>query len=81
MILGRVDELLDAAQPEEQHGFRADRRIEEHLLTASVVIQKTLAVNKPIWIISLDLSKAFDRVLWPALWTALKQQGVSHQLI
>ena len=81
LLLGRIETTLDAAQPEEQHGFRSGRRIEEHLLTASLVIERTLAVAMPIWIISLDLSKAFDRVDWPALWRALADQGVSPHII
>ena len=81
LVLGRIEEKLEAAQPEEQHGFRSERRIEEHLLTASLVISKTMAANTPLWIISLDLSKAFDRVSWPSLWKALREQGISEQLI
>ena len=81
LLLGRLENLLDASQPEEQHGFRSDRRIEEHLLTASLVMEKTLAANLPLWILSLDLSKAFDRVSWPALWQALLDQGTSPHLI
>jgi len=71
LVVGRIEEKLEAAQPEEQHGFRAAHRIEEHLLTASPVLDKTLAVNIPTWIVSLDLSKAFDRIAWPPLWQAL----------
>ena len=41
MILGRVEPFLEAAQPEEQHGFRSGRRIEEHLVTANLVIDKS----------------------------------------
>jgi len=78
--VGRIEEKLEAAQPEEQHGFRAEHRIEEHLLTASLVLEKTLAVNIPTWIVSLDLSKAFDRIAWPALWQALRQPGVSDHM-
>lgn len=81
MMLGRMEHLLDAAQPEEQHGFRAHRRIEEHLLTANLLIDKPLANGIPIWIISLDLSKAFDRVEWRSLWKALRSHGVSDHLI
>ena len=81
MILGRMEHLLDAAQPEEQHGFRAHRRIQEHLLNANLLIDKTLATGIPIWIISLDLSKAFDRVEWRSLWKALRSHGVSDHLI
>ena len=81
MMLGRMEHLLDAAQPEEQHGFRAHRRIEEHLLNANLLIDKTLASGIPIWIISLDLSKAFDRVEWRSLWKALRSHGVSDHLI
>ena len=60
---------------------RKGRRIEEHLLTANVIINKTFACGRPIWIISLDLSKAFDRVDWGALWNALKQHDVSQHII
>ena len=81
MILGRVEDCLDAALPEEQHGFRRGRRLEEHLLTANLVLDKSLAVGMPIWVISVDFSTAFDRVLWPALWQALLQAGVSEHLV
>ena len=77
LMLGRMEDALEASQPEEQHGFRQGRRIEEHLLTANVCLQKTLAANTPLWIISLDLSKAFDKVDW----NALRQHGISEHLI
>ena len=67
--------------PEEQHGFRKGRRVEEHLLTANLIIDKSFACNLPMWIISLDLSKAFDRVDWDALWDALRHHGVSEHII
>ena len=68
-------------QPEEQHGFRSGRRIEEHLLTANIVIDKTLLANVPLWIVSLDLSKALDRVSWDSLWGGLLRHGVSRHLV
>ena len=76
-----MENTLENSQPEEQHGFRKQRRIEEHLLTANLCLQKTLAANIPLWIISLDLSKAFDKVNWEALWAALMQHGVSQHLV
>ena len=35
LVLGRIEATLEQHQPEEQHGFRSGRRIEEHLLTAN----------------------------------------------
>ena len=81
LVLGRTDNTLDCAQPEEQHGFRKNRRIEEHLVTANYVFDKTMLLGTPLWLISLDLSKAFDRVDWQALWKALETHGVSEHLI
>ena len=80
LMLGRMENTLENSQPEEQHGFRKQRRI-EHLLTANLCLLKTLAANIPSWIISLDLSKAFDKVNWEALWAALMQHGVSQHLV
>ena len=42
---------------------------------------KALAVGIPIWVVSLNLSKAFDRVHWPALWKSLLEQGISKQMV
>lgn len=81
MVLNRLSPVLETAQPEEQHGFRSHRRIEEHLITASVVVGKFLCRSMPVWIVSLDLSKAFDRVGWPALWAALREHNASEHLV
>ena len=80
-LLGRLEQFLEAGQPEEQHGFRPRRRLEEHLVTANLVLDEADAVGIPVWIISLDLSKAFDRVHWPALWTALVDEGIPVHLV
>ena len=77
MILGRIEALLEAHQPEEQHGFRKHRRMDEHLLSATLFLDKAWDKGIPVWIVSLDLSKAFDRVNWNALWLALRDRGVS----
>ena len=58
-----------------------NRRIEDHLITTNYVFDKTLLTGTPIWLITLDLSKIFDRVDWQALWTALATHGVSQHLI
>ena len=44
-------------------------------------VQKTIAASAPLWIISLDLSKAFDKVDWNALWAALRQHRIPEHLI
>ena len=81
MVLARVGPVLGASQPEEQHGFRCGRRLEEHFVSANPVIDKLLAVGNPVWIVSLDLSKAFDRINWSKLWAALASHGVSQHLV
>ena len=75
MVIANIEDTLDNAQ-----GFRKHRRIEEHLLTARYVVDKTEAANLPVWIVSLGLSKAFDRIDWDMLWEALADQGISAHL-
>ena len=81
MMLARVEPALEIHQPQEQHGFRKGHRIEKHLLTANLVVDKLLAISTPIWIISLDLSKSFDRVSWDKLWVALRAHDISDHLV
>ena len=71
---------LDTHQPEEQHGFRSKYRLEEHLHTANLFLDKATAHGIPVWLVSLDLSIAFDRVHWPTLWSALRAEGISDHM-
>ena len=73
-FLESIEHQLDTHQPEEQHGFRRGKRIEEHLLTANAFLNKSSAVGIPVVVVSLDLSKAFDSVHWPAFWKSLLEQ-------
>ena len=45
------------------------------------VIGKCLEWNLPIWYASLDLKKAFDRIEYSSLFTALEIQGVSNEYL
>ena len=81
LIFGRIEHTLDIHQPEEQHGFRSKYRLGEHLGTANLVFDKTTPHRIPVWMVSLDLSKAFDGVHWPTLWNALHAQGISDHMI
>ena len=67
LIPGCVEEILEAKQPPEQHGLRPGRRLEEHLLTANLLLDKAAAAGITVWIVSVDLSRAFDRVHWSTL--------------
>ena len=83
LVLDRIEHQLDDHQPEEQHCFRRGKRIEEHLLTANVFLDKALDVGIPVWVVILDLSKAFDQDVPPCyctlLWTLYKgQTGSVH---
>ena len=62
---------MEAGQPEGKHGFRPGRRLEEHLVTANLMLDKTGVVKIPVWTTSLDLPKAFERAHGPALWSAV----------
>ena len=81
LILGRIQAPLELWQPEGQHGFRRHRRIEGHFLAANMMIDRPLLANTPLRIVSMDWSKAFDRVDWKALLAALRVQSASPKLI
>ena len=81
VIGARVEQSSESFQPEAQHGFRSGRTMEEHILTTNLILDKSKGTGLPLWIISLDLSKAFDTVKWDTLWEALRRQNISDQLI
>ena len=63
-----------------QHGCTKGRMIKEHLLTANSFLHKTFAAKLSFWMISLDLSKALDRVDWETLCGTVLAFRLSTQI-
>ena len=56
--------------------FINGRSADDALLILEEIFWKSLDNNIPLWIASLDLQKAFDRVKWVCVDEALADQGV-----
>jgi len=67
---------MDEQQPNDQTRFRPNSGIDDAFVVLECISSKSLEWNAPIWFASLDLTKAFDRIEYSALFDALLQQGV-----
>ena len=79
--MGNFDASLQICQPEKQHRFRPNRGLEERFLNPKMCPGQVMQAQIPVWIVSVDLSMAFDRAHWPAHWDALRAQGISDRLL
>ena len=81
MLCNRMTEFSmkkqDVAQAVHRKGFST----EDHLLTISLLVEKSSEFNFPIWLGLVDFEKAFDTVEHPALWETLRKQGVPEHYI
>jgi len=76
LIHQRLRPILEEQQSHDQRGFRPNCSVEDAFLVFEGVTEKCIEWNIPLWMASLDLRKAFDRVEYPALFEALQAQGV-----
>ena len=70
----RIRYQLDSHQSEDQFGFRRSRSTTHALLVLESMLSKGTEFNIPVWVITIDLKKAFDRVDHAALFRALRSQ-------
>ena len=81
MIYNRLLPILDSHQSHDQFGFRPGIRLEDALVVLETLISKTREWNIPLWIASLDLKKAFDKMSFPSIFSALRDQGISDEMV
>ena len=76
MFYHRLEVILEKCQCTDQAGFRCGIRLEDALVVVETLASRTSEWNLPLWIASLDLRKAFDRIDHTAMVQALREQGV-----
>ena len=67
---------MDGQQPNNQTGFRSNTGIDDAFVILECLSSKYLEWNARIWFVSLNLTKAFDRIEYSPLFDALLQPGV-----
>ena len=60
-------------------GFGSSHGTEDAVLVVENVMQQSIEYGSPLWIISIDLTNAFDRVEYSQLFASLSDQGVSRE--
>ena len=81
MVYNRILPILDAQQSHDQYGFRPGIRLDDALAVVETLISKCNEFNLPIWLASLDLKKAFDKITHKVIFEALRNQGIEEAMV
>ena len=66
---------------EEQSGFRKGRGVLENVLVMKEVLVKNKKLGRELYLIFLDLEKAYDRLDRSKLLTLLTHRGVDRKVV
>ena len=72
IILGRIKQISEEVLPESQCGFRANRSTIDMIFTLRQLQERSIEQQRPLYIVYVDFSKAFDTVDRDTLWEVLK---------
>ena len=78
MFYWRLRDKLESFQSDDQAGFRAGIRIEDALGTAESLFSAYFEYDMDLWIASLDLCKAFDRLEHFAIFESFWDQASTN---
>ncbi|CAH2104094.1 unnamed protein product [Euphydryas editha] len=70
IILKRINQEIDNAQPIEQAGSRSGYSTMDHIQTIEQIIEKYREFNRPLYVAFIDYSKAFDSISHNSIWNA-----------
>ena len=82
VILNRLNSyLLDDILPESQCGFRKNRGTVDMIFAARQIQEKCKEQNMDLYVLFVDLTKAFDTVSRTGLWEILPRIGIPPKMV
>lgn len=81
IIINRLVDHLDATIPESQCGFRANRGTADMMFSARQIQEKCREQNRDLYMVFVDLTKAFDSVSREGLWKLLSKVGCPDKIV
>lgn len=81
LLYNRIAPLLLSNQDGDQIGFTPGVRIDDAFASIESLIENCHEFQLPLWIFSLDLRKAFDRVEYTSLFEALREAALPEGYI
>ena len=76
MLCSRLEERIMSQQSIDQAAYRKGYSTDDHLLTLTLLLERSSEWNAEVWLALVDFEKAFDTVEHAALWAALLELGV-----
>ena len=81
VLANRIKTVIDSIVHTDQKGFMAGRRISVNIRKVIDLIDKTTKENTEYVLVSVDFTKCFDMITFPAIFCALRYFGFGDQFI
>lgn len=81
VIQERLQVIAEEILPESQCGFRKSRGCVDMIFVARQLVEKTIEHDDTLFVLFVDLKKAYDSIPRQALWSVLKKVGVPPKML
>ena len=82
VVLNRmITHIVPDVYPESQCGFRAGKGTVDMIFALRQIQEKSRKQNNDLYMVFIDLTKAFDTVNRPALWKVLRKLGIPENML
>ena len=76
MLLERIRDTMSEQMLPEEMGFRTDYSCSDLIHTLRMIGEKSIEWGETVWMASLDLEKAFDKIIHTAVFEGLAKAGI-----
>ena len=81
IIANRVKNDLYASLSPSQAAYQPGRGTIEQIIALEQIIEKSIEINNPLYLIFVDFTKAFDSIKLPFLWKLLAETSINKKYI